>query len=134
MDYDPATDVVVVAYPDLHGYLLPEIKHTITQIVEVIKNYDIKKLLLDSTKTVISVPDEESRYISTSLASGFSLTRLQKVARLQSHSQEVEVRAEQNIEHIQATQKLPFQLRTFNDRGAAMDWLKEGNWPVPSTV
>ncbi len=46
LNYEPATDIAVVEYPDLHDYLLPEIKHSIDKMVDVIRNYDIKNLLL----------------------------------------------------------------------------------------
>ncbi|KAA3440274.1 hypothetical protein [Rufibacter hautae] len=124
LNYDPGTDILEVAYPDLHGYLLPEIKHTINKMVDIIKNYDVKKLLLDSTQTIISVGEEESREISMYLAAGLSRTRLQKVARLQSSSEGVEKVSERNIEQIKAAQQLPFALRNFRAKAEALDWLK----------
>ena len=61
LDYNPAADILEVAYPDLHGFLLPEIKHSIDIMIDNVKNYDVKRILLDSTRTVISVSDEESK-------------------------------------------------------------------------
>jgi hypothetical protein len=124
LDYDPATDIVDVAYPDLHGYLLPEIKHTITTMVDHIKNYDIKRLLLDSTKTLVSVSEEESREIATFLAAGIMRTRVEKVARVQSPSEDVEQRAQSNIRHLKQAQQLPFELRNFTSKAEAVAWLK----------
>lgn len=124
LDYDPATDIVEVAYPDLHGYLLPEIKYTITTMVDHIKNYDVKRLLLDSTKTLISVSEEESREIATFLAAGIMRTRVGKVARVQSTSEEVEQKAQGNIRHLKQAQQLPFEFRNFTSKAEAMAWLK----------
>lgn len=123
LDYDPATDILEVAYPDLHGYLLPEIKHSITILVETVKNYDIKKMLLDSSKVALSVSEEDSREVSTYLASGLATTRIQKLARLQSPSKIVETTAQENMKHIQASISLPFQLQNFTNKREAVQWL-----------
>lgn len=125
LEYDPATDIIEVAYPDLHTYLLPEIKYTIDVMVDIIKSYDIKKLMLDSSRTAIAVSDEESREVATYLAKGIATTRVQKVARLQSPTQEVETVAQNNIKSLEQTQLLPFQLQNFSDRTDAITWLKE---------
>jgi len=78
LDYTPATDILAVEYPDLHDFLLPEIKHSINIMVDNIRNYDVKKILLDSTKTIVSVGEAESREVATYLASGLVKTRVQK--------------------------------------------------------
>lgn len=123
LTYKPATDVLEVQYPDLHGYLLPEIKHTVNILVDTIRNYDVKRVLLDSTKTVISVSPEESRNVAQWLAAGFATTRLQKVARLQSKSEVVEKTAANNIAHVQQVLQLPFALENFSDYHEAIAWL-----------
>ena len=123
LDYNPATDILDVAYPDLHDYLLPEIKHSINILVDTIKGYDVKKLLLDSTRTVIAVDEAESREIAVYLAGGIMQTRVQKVARVESPSKSVEATAEVNIRHIRETQQLPFQLQNFTSKHEAVDWL-----------
>lgn len=123
LEYDPATDILQVDYPDLHTHLLPEIRHSIDILVDAVKNYDIKRLLLDSTKTTVSVNPEQGREIATYLAAGLQKTRIQKVARLASLNIEVENSAQNNIKHISQTAVLPFQLRNFTDRTEALAWL-----------
>lgn len=123
IDYDPATDILSVKYPDLHGYLLPEIKHSIDIIVENVRNYDVRKVLLDSTNTVVSVTPDESSEISIYLASGLSTTRVLKLARLQSLDTIVETRAKENIKTIMKSIPLPFQLKNFTNREDATAWL-----------
>lgn len=120
LDYNPATDILDVSYPDLHDYFLAEIKHTINIMVDLIKNYDVKKLILDATKTIISVSDEESREVATFLATGLMKTRIQKVARVQSLNSKVEITTQGNIRHIQASGELPFQVQNFTSKAAAI--------------
>ena len=126
LDYTPATDILVIEYPDLHGYLLPEIKNSINILVENVRNYDVKKLLLDSTRTISSVTEEESREVATYLAKGLMKTRVQKVARLQSASTTVEKLAQGNLKHIQESGALPFQLKNFTNKADALEWM-QGN-------
>src|SRR5688500_3020790 len=123
LDYNPATDILEIDYPDLHGFLVLEIKHNINALVDIIKNYDIKKVLLDSTKTVISVSEEESKQVATYLAAGLVQTRVQKVAREQTQITNVETTAQFNISHIQASLSLPFQLKNFTSKADAIAWL-----------
>ena len=123
LDYNPATDILEIDYPDLHGFLVLEIKHNINSLVDIVKNYDIKKVLLDSTKTVMSVSAEESKQVATYLAAGLAQTRVQQVARVQSRSTNVETTAQDNIKHIQTSLSLPFQLRNFTSKADAIAWL-----------
>ncbi|PRY12772.1 hypothetical protein CLV24_107144 [Pontibacter ummariensis] len=125
LDYNPATDILEVAYPDLHDYLLSEIKHSINILIDTIKHYDVKKVLLDSTRTVISVSDEESREIAVYLATGLMGTRVQKVARVQSSSTTVEITAQGNMRHIKESQLLSYDLQNFNSKAEAETWLKD---------
>lgn len=127
LDYDPATDVLAVEYPDLHDFLLTEIKRSIDTLVDTMKNYDVKRIMLDSTRTIISVSDEESREIALYLTAGLMRTRISKVARVQSGSAAVEATAEGNIRHIKESMSLPFGLQNFTDRKEAVEWLKKDN-------
>lgn len=123
IDYTPATDILEVAYPDLEGFLLSEIKHSIIVLVENVKNYDVKRVLLDASRTIISVSEEESREIATYLAAGLVCTRVQKVARIQSPSDHVETTAQGNIRYIHTSLSLPFQLQNFITKAEAVGWL-----------
>ena len=123
LDYDPATDVAIVEYPDLHGYLLGEIKYSIDLLVQAIRNYDVRLLMLDSSRTVISVSPEESREIAVYLAARIMTTRVRKVARVQSGSETVEQVAQDDVAYVTREQALPFQVQTFPGRTEAAVWL-----------
>ena len=125
LDYNPASDILEVAYPDLHDYLLSEIKNSIIVLVNTLTNYDVKKVLLDSSKTVISVSEEASKEVSTYLATSLLKTRTQKLARVQSPSTLVEITAHNNIQHIQSSLQLPFQIRNFDNKPDACSWLMQ---------
>lgn len=124
LDYNPATDILEVAYPDLVGYLLPEIKNSIDKLVDTLISYDVKKMLLDSSRTAISVGPEESREIAVYLVTGLAKTRIQKLARLQSESQAVENTASSNVAHIRQQGLLAFPVENFTSKPDALAWLK----------
>lgn len=123
LDYDPGKDILQVKYPDLHDYLLPEIKHSINIIVETVRNYDIKLLLLDGRRTVSTTPTEEGRDIALTLASGLAQTRLLKLARLESQNPDVEKRAKENVKAVYTTLNPPFDIKDFTDEQEALAWL-----------
>ena len=124
LEYDPATDILQVAYPDLHAYLLFEIKHCIDILVDMVKIYDIKKLLLDSTASVSSVSDAENWEVARCLVGGLATTRIQKMARVQSVSATAtRSRAPIFIRQLKEMQQLPFQMQSFNSRAEALGWL-----------
>ncbi|MBB6613031.1 hypothetical protein H7F15_18465 [Pontibacter sp. Tf4] len=123
LTFDPANDVLDVAYPDLHDYLIPEIKNSINIILETIVNYNIKKMLLDASNTVVSIGHEESHEISMYLAKGLVRTCLQKVARVQSPNTVLEERSDKTIQVIENTLQLPFELQNFTTKEEALLWL-----------
>lgn len=125
LDYNPATDVLDIDYPDLHDFLLPEIRNSIDVLVDTMRNYDVKRVLLDSSRTYVGVDGERSREVTLYLVSGLMRTRLQKLARVQSLSEAVEQLAQANIGHVHAALALPFELRNFTGKADALAWLSE---------
>lgn len=123
LDYNPATDILVVDYPDINEFLLPHIRQSLTLMVEAILNYDVKKLLLDASRTIIEISEEENKQVTMQLAADLMRTRLQKVARIQPVNMMQETRAQENISRIRQVGLLPYQLETFTSRTAAMAWL-----------
>jgi len=126
LEYFPATDILEVAYPDLYDFMLPEVLNSIDILVGNIINFDVKRVLLDSSLTVVAVSEEKSRRITAHLVAGLTGTRLQKLARVQSASAVAEAAAQGNIGHVRNTYALPFELQNFSCKSEAVAWLKEG--------
>ncbi|GAB3204635.1 hypothetical protein ABID22_002493 [Pontibacter aydingkolensis] len=123
LEYNPATDILEVKYPDLQKFMLFEIKESLKLMVSTVRNYDVKRLLLDASQTLIEINDEENRDLTISLATELSKTRLQKVARIKPVDLNKEARAQENIKQIEKSGSLPFAIRTFSDRADAINWL-----------
>lgn len=124
LDYSPVIDVLEVAYPDLHDYLLPDIVGSLDILVETIIGYDVKRVLVDSSRTVLAVGAEQSRMITSHLIKGLMTTRITKLARLQSSNSVVESTAHGNIQYATETFAFPFELRNFSTKSEALDWLQ----------
>ena len=123
LTYNPAADILEVRYPDLYTSFLSEARENLKLMVEAIHNYDVKNLLLDASTTAIEVSPEESRELTMQLAKELAQTRLRKVARIQPQDPTKEIRAQENIRQLERGIILPYQLRTFADRAAALKWL-----------
>jgi hypothetical protein len=123
LDYDPATDILQAEYPDLDRLHLSEIKHNFSVMVEVIRNYDVKRLLLDASQTDVSLSDEENRQLNMELASQLSKTRLQKLARIQPRDPGQEIKAQVNINLMKQAGLFTYELENFPNRAQAMAWL-----------
>ena len=123
LDYNPSTDIMEVDYPDFPDYLIPEIKNSLDILFEHVRSYDVTKLLIDSSKTLTDVKDEDSRVVALYLVNGLIKTRLQKVARVQSLVTSVENRAQENLKQIQQHVNLPFQVQNFSNKYDALIWL-----------
>lgn len=68
--YAPATDIAVAEYPNLHEFLIPEIKHSTDLLVDAVKSYYVKKFKLDGTKTSSNIEVELGRTIAIHLVAG----------------------------------------------------------------
>ncbi|MHA6250070.1 hypothetical protein ACXYMU_19210 [Pontibacter sp. CAU 1760] len=126
LDYNPGKDILCVNYPDLHDYLLSEIKHSIGIIIDTVRNYDIKFLLLDGRQTISTTPTQEGRDIALTLATGLAQTRLRKLARLESQNPDVEQRAKENVAAVHTALAPPFDIKNFSEEQEALTWLAAG--------
>ncbi|SIT77195.1 hypothetical protein [Pontibacter indicus] len=124
LEYDPATDILQVRYPDLQRYHMAEIRHSLQIMVQTIRNYDVRKLLLDARTTAVEIDEEENRQLTLDLTAMLSKTRLMKVARVQPFDPQSEARAQQNIEAARKAGVLTYDVATFTSPVAALNWLK----------
>ncbi|WP_026465016.1 hypothetical protein [Adhaeribacter aquaticus] len=123
LEYNPANDIGVMVYPNLFAYQLPEIQNSIDILIGTVRNYDIKKLLFDSSSSKLTVGDKESEAIITYLVKGLQNTRVQKVARLANPNISIENHAQTKLNGLQAVGLIHFELKNFTDKEQALDWL-----------
>lgn len=123
LDYNPATDILETSMPDVTRFMLPEVEMCLDVIVSNIRNYDIKKLLLDSTNSVVDIDEDDDAYKTIAMKFGMALmgTRLNKIARVESSDMKREAKSAEVRKHA----NLPMEFRNFSNRTDAMNWLLE---------
>jgi hypothetical protein len=128
LDYDPAADILFVDWPDFRPYTLGSVKEVLKILVETVRDYDIKKLLADSSKTIIEVDEANYKAVMEDFALAIRATRVQKIARI--------VTADPLRENIVTELKEKVEpsvvYKSFTNRAAALEWLKKRITSVPN--
>jgi hypothetical protein len=123
LDYDPATDILFAALPDIRNFGTTEVERSLQIFVETITNYDIKKLLLDSSKAIIEVDDEVYRKIILTFSTDLMKTRLKYIARVGTPLENQEKRAQEVASNIKQITTIPLDFRNFTNPTEALEWL-----------
>ena len=121
--YDPATDILFVDMPDITYDLRADFRRSLDIIVENTRNYDVKKLLVNASRSVIDMDTKDYTALITNFSKDLKSTRLQKVARVESASSSRERMVQKIIEEVQPVSFY----RTFLDEQSAVEWLKSGS-------
>ncbi|AKD04151.1 hypothetical protein POKO110462_19660 [Pontibacter korlensis] len=119
LDYNPATDVLHVEWPDVKEYTVAEAEYAIESIVSTLRLYDIKYLLADTRKGVVEIPQERYKTIITNFAVSLVATRVRKLARV---VPDLSLRA-QAIQEVKQETQLKVEIQTFMNVEEATQWL-----------
>jgi len=123
LNYNPATDVLDTSMPDVKQFGLSEVSFCLQLIVESIRNYDIKKLLLDSSKSVVEVEDEPYKAVTTKFGTELMGTRLKKIARVATADARREEKSATVSAELRRELNFPVEFRNFTSKAGAMEWL-----------
>jgi hypothetical protein len=127
IDYNPATDIAIIDYPDLFDFELPEVQHAIELLAETINNYNVKKILIKPTRTTPERSLEEGGEIAAFLATKLRQAHVKKMARVRSPYSAVEANARKSVQLVETSRALPTQVRFFRAKSDAMEWLMSDN-------
>lgn len=123
LDYNPAHDILSVELPDMHELTLPEVRRSFQIIVENLHNFDIQYLLIDSSKALVEIEDEDYQAVIAQFGKDLLQTRLKMFARVGGSRPAQEERAARVSKQVIEEYKLPFQFRIFTHKAEAYDWL-----------
>jgi N-dimethylarginine dimethylaminohydrolase len=123
LDYEIATDVLTVEWPDVHSYTLNEVNETLNEVLKTIRHYDVKRLLVDASLTVVSIDKEEYTKIAGNFAQQLLKTRLEKVARIESIDRMREATIKENNKPAPLG---PIAFKNFKNKPEALSWLRAG--------
>lgn len=119
LDYDPSTDILFVDMPTVNSIVMPEVRRALAIIVEHVRNYDVKRLLIDARKTEVEVNEESYATMIGNFSGELLATRIQRVARIVTHS---EVR-ENVVREVYKKKQLPIDFQSFTEIAPAVEWL-----------
>ena len=119
--YDVKYDLVCVKWPTIENLYLPEILNSIKLLVENIRNYNIRHLLIDATETKAPSSNEDANKVVNALLNGLENSRLEKLARVESEIQERESMLKQMIPEI--NRSVNYEIKFFKDIASALKWL-----------
>ena len=122
LDYNPVTDVLVSDMPDAKQFGLAEVSFCLGLIVENIRNYDIKHLLLDSSKSTTDLEDNAYQAIATQFGQDLRRTRLKRIARVSTNDAGREAKAAKATAELKLN--LPIQVKSFTNQAEAIEWLR----------
>ncbi|WP_125185490.1 hypothetical protein [Botryobacter ruber] len=123
LDYDPSTDVLYAACPDLQDFVLLQIHAAFNRIVSAVGAYDIKNLLLDFSKTTIDVSDDDYKMVLSQFVQDLMPTCVKRVARVISDDAVREARVASLAIEFKKELKPAFVFRNFTSQAAARYWL-----------
>ncbi len=125
MDYDVASDILVVKWLASKTSSSSELSYTMKLLVDKIRSYDIKNLLIDAREDVIGITDEEYVEINMTFAQNLASTRLQRVARLGTTNTNRENFVQELAEDVQALPEANVVYQEFQDETIAIQWLQQ---------
>lgn len=125
LEYEAATDILSVSWPDSRRASAAELQFSIAKLMDTLRHYDIKKLFIDASENVENVSDEEYRSMNMKFAGELIATRLQRIARVGAPDSERQKMVQEIAEKYLFESNGNITFREFPDADAAMEWLRE---------
>lgn len=125
LEYEMSTDILTVQWPHLTTASLPELQVAITKLIDAINHYDVKRLLIDSSKSKVDLPEEIYKPIIFGLIQALAKTRLAKMARVLPEDALREIRLRSYNAEMTQQNMFTFQTGEFATRVAARKWLTQ---------
>lgn len=90
-----------------------------------VKEYNIKRLLLDFTRNTLDLTETEYKYAIAQFAVGLMQTSLEKIARIGTKNHMREQKIISKYEGIKNAVALSIAFEIFSDQATALKWLLE---------
>ncbi|RNI29078.1 hypothetical protein [Rufibacter latericius] len=132
ISYEPADDIMFAKLPNVEEFGARELKHALEVVSENVVSYVVKNLLLDSSDvSVVKMEDRVYHATVKDFILKLTSTQLERLARLNNSIQNLESRAVSTVTEIFHQENSKIQFRAFNDKEAAMDWLRTPKFTDP---
>ncbi|WP_162056298.1 hypothetical protein [Pontibacter pamirensis] len=124
LEYDASTDLLYVDGPDVQGYALMGVYEASNIILGAIGKYNIKRLLIDSSETIVDVSQEDYKVVMNQFTRELMKTSLQKVVRVATSDAARESGVEKYVKQVNQRAKPSLAFQNFTSRAAAIAWLR----------
>jgi len=124
LDYDVSSDVLYVHWPNLTEANITYLDIAFNALLDAIKHYDIKKLLIDSSTSSVEIPEEVYRPLVFSFINRLKSTRLYRMARVISENSFREARLQNYDQQMRSENMFSYETGEFISKDQALAWLK----------
>lgn len=126
LKYEVANDILTMDWPDLTGFTMPEINYSIRKLIDTLRHYDIKYLLVNSQQSSVSeLTRTEYQRVLMNFVQQLMTTRLQKLARISTTDTSRENVVDGIAEVALVKLGIKFEFRNFQNTDAALGWLRD---------
>lgn len=122
-NYDTATHILTVTWPDLSSTPVAEIDNSLQKLARNIKNFDVRKVVADHRFGFTCLEDEGYKIAIENYHRSLAETRLEKLARIIPENPAWEYFIIQFSLELQDKLSLPFKVSFFKTWDEALDWL-----------
>jgi hypothetical protein len=125
LKYDVVQDILSLRWPDMSGMTMPEIDFSLKKLIDTLRHYDIKNLLVDSRESKRDLGKEEHLALMLRFSEYLTSTRLKKMARLATTDLNRENVVDYAVEEANNRLGITFEIRNFADEASALKWFRE---------
>ncbi|MCJ8164589.1 hypothetical protein MKJ04_06995 [Pontibacter sp. E15-1] len=119
LSYTPATDILIADLSNSYHFHAMEVQEALTMILNHVRHYDVKRLLMNSRNRVMVIDEMAYALLMTDFMKALLLTRLQKLARINTG---IDSR-ESLVQYFDTQLVTTFTLKTFSCIETALEWL-----------
>jgi hypothetical protein len=126
LEYDPADDIMFVEWPEIRTYTVQDVRGVLGTLVDMLRIYDIKNLLVDSRQSVVELEEKEYLPLMLEFARALQGTRLQRLVRIMTSDPD----RERRVARVSEETELAVAYQNFSCLETAVQWLKSENQPI----
>ena len=117
--YREDTGILTVTWSNSKPYDLAEVQESIKKVIDTIKEYQCRKLLIDASVADVSMDDGVFKAILTQFVSELNQSGIQKLARIITSDQ----KREEQIQNIRNKLGVSYEFYDISNREQALKWL-----------
>lgn len=117
--------ILCVRWLDAYPFRMFEFELAFHIFIERIEKHKIRKILTNSNKTIIHLPDDEFKSVISLIQSGLAHTNVEKMARIYVDKSKRDLQCIEYFKEMMNEMQLKIDFCNFDDRKTALLWLKE---------